>query len=52
MPPDQLPDYCLYFHWGAFRFSLTSKPAIVAWATLLGAICTGALSWHKLLSLL
>lgn len=48
MTSEELPDYCLYFHWGAVRFSLRSKTAILLWAATISAIFTG-LNWQKLL---
>jgi hypothetical protein len=51
MASEELPDYCFYFHWGAVRFSLRSKTAILLWAGAISAIFTG-LNWQKLLALL
>lgn len=51
MTDQELPDYCLVFHWGAVRLSIRSKTAILLWAGAIGTAMTG-LNWHKLLALL
>ena len=51
MTSDGLPEYCLILNWGAFRFSLTSKSALLAWSAIVALGLTG-LSWQKLLALL
>jgi hypothetical protein len=50
MSPEQLPDHCLYFHWGGFRFSLCGRGPMLAWGAALAALITG-LEAYKLLAL-
>jgi hypothetical protein len=49
--PEELPDYCIYFRWGAFRALLTGRGAMMAWAITLAAIASG-FGAFKLLALL
>jgi hypothetical protein len=51
MTPEELPDHCLYFHWGAFRFSLNGRGPMLAWGFGLIALCTGV-GIYKLLVIL
>jgi hypothetical protein len=51
MTPEELPDHCLYFHWGSFRFSLCGRGPMLAWGVALIALCTGV-GIYKLLALI
>jgi hypothetical protein len=51
MKPQELPDHCFIFHWGAFRISLRDRGPMLAWGAALAALCTG-MGIYKLLALL
>jgi hypothetical protein len=52
MTNQELPDYCLVFHWGAIRIAILSRAALLKWGGFIAAACTGALSWHRIMELL
>jgi hypothetical protein len=51
MTPEELPDHCLYFHWGAFRISLCGRGPMLAWGAGLAVLLSGV-GIYKLLVLL
>jgi hypothetical protein len=51
MTPDELPDHCLYFNWGAFRFSLCGRGPMLAWGAAIAVLCSG-MGLYKFLALL
>jgi hypothetical protein len=51
MTNQELPDYCVVFHWGAVRIAILSRGAMLVWGAALAVLCSG-FGLYKLLALL
>lgn len=49
MIPENDEPYALHFRWGSFRFSLSGRGVMLAWAAAIGSALGFKLLWPSLL---